>query len=127
MRIVFGILIVFGLIGAGWVIADQAYEAGLARGITQSGSAPAPGAPAPGPGVAPYPGYGYPHYGYYHAPFFGFFKLLWTVGLIFLFIALIRGVFWRRGRGGWYGGRGVPSMFEEWHRREHEKGNTGTA
>lgn len=129
MRIVVGILIVLALTGAGWMIADQAYQAGVARGITQSGTAPAPGDPAPGPGVPPYPRYGYPYYGYgYHGPFgfFGFFKVLWTIGLIVLFVALIRGLLWRGPWSGHWGGRGVPSAFEEWHRRAHERGEGGT-
>lgn len=121
MRIVVGILLVLVLIAGGYGLASQSYRAGYAEGLTQGGSPSAPS--EPGPGVRPYPMYGYRYHG--PGPFFGF-GLLWMVLIIFLLVALFRGLFWRHG---WhYGleGGGVPSRFEEWHRRAHERGSPGT-
>jgi hypothetical protein len=87
-----------------------AYNAGVARGIAESGQAiTAPAAGAPFVYVWPRPwGFG----------FFPFFPLFFLVLLFFVF----RGLFWRGPwRGGWacYGDRGVPPAFDEWHRRAH--------
>ena len=120
MRIVVGILLVLVLVAGGWAMTNQSYRAGYAQGVAQSGNAP-----APGPGAPPYPMYGYPYHG--PGPFFGFFGFFWVLLFIFLLSGLFRGLFWR---GGWHGhgpwGRGAPPAYEEWHRRAHEKGSTGT-
>jgi hypothetical protein len=129
MRIVVGVLIVLALIGGGWAIASQSYRAGYVQGLAQGPTPSAPGeqpAPAPGPGFRPYPMWGYPYHG--PGPFFGFFGLLWTVLIIFLIFSLIRGLFWRHGWSAYGpGGKGVPAMFEEWHRRAHEGGGRTSA
>lgn len=87
------------------IVGVVAYNAGVARGIADSGKLVA------APAGAPYP---YPYYGW-HRP--------WGPGHIFapflliLFVFLIvRGLFWR--------GRGACSYrgdLDEWHRRAHER------
>ena len=118
MRGVLGILLVL-VLAAG--VAGIAYNAGVSRGIVESGKIT-----PPPPGTAPYPYYGPFHYGFH--PFFGF-GFLFPLLFFFLFFGVLRGLFWRPW-GGYYGhyGKGVPPMFEEWHRRAHEeKRETGTA
>jgi hypothetical protein len=110
-RLVVFVLMVVMLAG----VAAYSYNVGVAQGIAESGRLlAAPGSAAPGsalPLVAVWPrpwGFGF---GFF--PFFPlFFVLFW--------ILVLRGLFWRRawwGRG--YGHRGVPPMFDEWHRRAH--------
>jgi hypothetical protein len=126
-RVIVSILLVLLLVLGGTFVARSAYQAGLARGLAESGQVGAPGqAGPPGqgePGARPYPSYG-PYYG--HGPWgFGFFGFLFPLLFIFLIFALLRGLFWRGWHGGppgpqGYWGKGVPPMFEEWHRRAHE-------
>ncbi len=100
-------------------VAGIAYNTGVARGLAESGQI------SPPPGIAPYPYYG----PYWHpGPFgFGFFGFLFPLLFIFLIFGLLRGLFWHPWRGYGHYGRGVPPMFEEWHRRAHEeKRETGT-
>ncbi len=120
MRIAVGILVALVVIGGVAGIATHAYNVGVAQGVAESGKV------SPPPAGAPYPYYG-PYYGpyFYHGPFgFGFFGLLFPLLFIFLLFGLLRGAFGRRH--GWWahsygpGGKGVPPMFEEWHRRAHE-------
>ena len=93
-------------------VGSYAYQLGVAQGIAESGRLVGPnGAPL----VAFYPrpwGFG----------FFPFFPVLFFV-LFWIFAA--RALFWRgrwhRGAAGGCGSRGVPPMFEEWHRRLHEQ------
>lgn len=96
------------LLGAA-VIGTGAYNAGVARGLAESGRiVAAPPAGAPYVYVWPHPwGFG----------FFPFFPILFFL----FFFLLVRGMFWRaRWRGGWhYRYGGVPPAFEEWHRRAH--------
>jgi len=120
MRGVLGILLVL-VLAAG--VAGVAYNAGVARGVVESGKIT-----PPPPGTVPYPYYGpFFHYGFHP---FGFgFGFLFPLLFFFLFFGLLKGLFWRPW-GGYYGryGKGVPPMFEEWHRRAHEeKRETGTA
>ena len=91
------------------VVGGMAYNAGIARGIEQSGKIVVA---APGVAPAPY----YPYYGWYRPWGFGFF-----FGPLFFFafwVLIFRGLFWR---GGWHR-RGVC--------REHEpmrsEGPTGS-
>jgi hypothetical protein len=65
----------------------------------------------------------------YYRPF-GFFGFLFPLAFLFLAFAALRFLFGRRRWGwrrGWVGheygpgGTGVPPMFEEWHRRAHER------
>jgi len=114
-RGIVGIVLVL-LLAAG--VAGIAYNAGIARGVAESGKITPPPS-----GVTPYPYYG-PFYGFH--PFgFGF---LFPLLFFFIFFGLLKGLFWRPW-GGYHGqyGKGVPPMFEEWHRRAHEeKRETGT-
>jgi hypothetical protein len=129
MRIVIGVLVALAVIAGAGGIASYTYHAGLAQGLAQSGHAlPGPGAPG-----GPYPAYPYGYawhgpfgfgpFGFFGSPFFG---LLWPLFWIALLFLLIRGAGrgWRRrgfAAGGPQGG-GVPSWFDEWHRRAHRSG-----
>jgi hypothetical protein len=75
------------------------------------------------------------HYGYpyaWHGPFgFGFFPFFPFFAILFWFL-ILRALFWRwggpwRGYRGWRDSEGVPPMFDEWHRRAHEKGTTASS
>jgi len=111
LRIVLALVVIAALAGLGVYV----YNAGVAQGLAASGKFVAPESSA-----APYP--------YYGRPFF-----FWPLGLagclfpllfIFLAIVLLRRVFWRgpRAWGGYHGHweKGVPPIFEEWHRKAHE-------
>src|SRR4051812_42583309 len=87
-------------------VGAYAYNAGVSRGIEQSGKiVVAPVAPA---GSTPYPYYyGWRPWGsgFFFAPFF----------FIFFFFMIARVLFWR---GGWYRhGCGYGGGLDEWHRR----------
>jgi hypothetical protein len=102
-----------------------AYNFGIMQGTLQSLRVQ-PAAPGTTPGTAPYPYYGGP---FFHPWGFGFGLLgcLFPIFFFFLIFALFRFVFWggrRYGHGwhrGWENDSGVPSRFEEWHRRAHEQ------
>jgi hypothetical protein len=121
-RWIVGILVGLVVIAIGAGIVNNAYQAGLAQGLAQSGQ---PGEPQPGMRPYHYGPWGYGWFG--HG--FGFFGFLLFLFLIF---AVIRGLFFwgRGGPGSWHRGpgAGAPPWFEEWHRRAHEgKQGTGTA
>lgn len=118
-----GLLVLVLLAGAAGV-GVIAYNYGVAQGLMQSGQIVAPEG-----GAVPY---AYPYYGpfFFHRPFFGFGLLGCLFPLLFFFVVfgLLRALFWRGPwgwgrRGGWghHGpwGKGVPPMFEEWHKRAH--------
>ncbi|MES1245652.1 MAG: hypothetical protein ABUT39_28865 [Acidobacteriota bacterium] len=94
------------------MVGFAAYQAGVERGLEQSGRIVAPPA---GANPYPYP-YPYPYYGWHRPWGFGFF-----FPFFFLFWFLVaRGLFWRRRA--WYGGGCGPyQRFEEWHRQAHER------
>ncbi len=105
-RLVVSVLMIAMLAG----VALYSYNVGVAHGIAESGRVlAAPGNAVPLVVVWPRPwglGFG----------FFPFFPLFF----ILFWILVLRGLFWRRawwGRG--HGYRGVPPMFDEWHRRAH--------
>ena len=106
------------------LVGFTAFQAGVERGIEQSGKIVAPPS-----GAQPYP-YPYPYYHGWHRPWgFGFFFF----PLFFLFwFLIVRGLFWRRrgwygpGYGAGYGGCGPRGRFEEWHRQAHEREAGGT-
>jgi hypothetical protein len=113
-----GLLVAILLIVAIGGAAYYAYCAGMAQGLMDSGKlvAPATGA-AP---IAPLR-----YYGRFIHPFgFGFGALgcVFPVLFLFLFMGLLRGVFFHRHWGmhhpDWE--NRVPPRFEEWHRRAHE-------
>jgi hypothetical protein len=91
-------------------VGTSAYQAGLARGLADSGKL----ASEAGRYVYPYPG---PFW--FHGPFFGFGFLFPLLFLVLVF-GLFRRPYWGRGCGGWRGG--PPPGFDEWHRRAHEEG-----
>ena len=101
-RIVLGIVLVLVAVMGAVAIGTNAYHAGIARGLEESGKLPV--------SYGPY---------WHHGPFgFGF-------GFLFplLFFVLIFGLFRGRHCGGSHGSwrtAGVPPMFDEWHRRAHE-------
>lgn len=97
-------------------IGSQVYQAGVARGLSESGQA----GPRP-EGAPPYGSYGYRPYGFG----FGFFGFLAPLLFFFLIFALLKGLFWRPwgGYGPWR--YGVPPEIEEWHRKAHESQQQG--
>jgi hypothetical protein len=98
------------------VIAGMvAYNVGLTQGLARAGGEP---------GAAAY-AYGWHHPWGFGLPFFPGFLL------IFLWFAVLRGLWWGgryRFGGGWHRRGGFPpEAFEEWHRQAHarEKGQQG--
>jgi hypothetical protein len=115
-----GIAIAVLVLAAAAAIGIGAYNAGVARGIAESGRFAA--APPSTPGAVPYV-YVWPHHWG-----FGFFPVFFLIFFFFALRGLLWGGPWRRGWGGpWRGGySGVPPAFEEWHRRAHEQQATQT-
>ena len=117
LRVLFALVVIAALAGLGVYV----YNAGVAQGMATSGKIVVPES-----GVAPYPYYGGP---FFFRPFgFGFAGCLFPLLFIFLALVLLRGFFWR-GHGAWGGHRGhwekgVPPLFEEWHRKAHEPQTT---
>jgi len=114
-------------------IGAVAYQAGVAHGIAlQPPAATAPATPG-GAQQAPAPPYAYYPYGYYGPWRFGFFGFLGPLLSIFVFVFLIRMLFWGFGGWGWrrrywnYDPNFVSPRFEEWHRRAHERMRDGSA
>jgi hypothetical protein len=117
------LIAVLVLIAAIAGIAYFAFQAGVAQGSPITIEAPS-GENAPMP--YPYYGWGMP----YHRPWgfgFGFFGFLILLFLFFLALRAFRFLFWgprwgwghHRGPWGRHWENGVPSMFEEWHKRAH--------
>jgi hypothetical protein len=125
-KIGFRILSALVLIAAIAGIAYFAYNAGVAHGSPVTIQAPA-GESAP----APYPPFGYGYGMPFHPPFafgFGCFGILIPLFLLFLAFNAFRFMLWgprfghMHGHGMMHHGpgeHGVPSMFEEWHKRMH--------
>jgi hypothetical protein len=94
------------------IVGFWAYNLGLAHGLAQQ-------LPPPPAGVQPW--------AYYRPWGFGpFFPVFFLVFWFFVFrLLLFRGGPWRRAWGRYYDGRfsDVPPMFDEWHRRAHEREN----
>jgi len=126
LRIVSALILVAAIAG----IAFFAFQAGVVRGSPVTIEAPS-GETAP----APYPYYGYGYGMPFHRPFgfgFGFLGCLIPLFLFFIVFGAFRFLFWGprwgwRHHGPW--GRwenGMPTMFEEWHKRAHgEAGQPG--
>ena len=132
-RIVFRIVSAFVLLVAIAGIGYFAYQAGITQGLAQNVQALSGQTPTTN----------LPYYAFPYGPRFigwggfGLFGCLIPLFLIFLAFAALRGLFWfgphrwrfhhhgpwgmphEPGTGDW--DRGVPSMFDEWHRRSHEK------
>lgn len=121
-RIVFGILVALLLMAGAVSLGAYAYNAGVAQGLIESGKLTdlPSGAEAR---VYPYL-YGGPFWFHRPVSIFGCFGPLFFILLIFV---LMRGLMWGGpwGRGhGWRHGpweKGVPPMFEEWHRQAHSQ------
>ncbi|MCC6299700.1 MAG: hypothetical protein IT314_10405 [Anaerolineales bacterium] len=120
LRVVAG-LVLLAVIAA---IGFFAFQAGVAQGSPITIEAPS-GESVPAP--MPYYGYGYGMRGHHPQGFgFGFGCLIPIFGLFLLVLALkaFRVMMWGprwgwgHGHGGW-GERGVPPMFDEWHKRAH--------
>jgi hypothetical protein len=118
LRVVSG-LVLLAVIAA---IGFFAFQAGVAQGSPITIEAPS-GESVP----APYPHFGYGYGMRYHHPFmWGFGCLIPLFGVFLLVLALksFRMMMWGP-RWGWghrhghWGERGVPPMFEEWHKRAH--------
>jgi len=116
------LFIFLAIVVLGGLIAVGAYDAGASQAVLQA---------VPAASGAPVVYYGHP-YGYGWG--FGFFPFgfLFPIFGIFLFFALLRGIFGGWGRGyyghrGWYGDgqqHDVPSRFDEWHKRAHGDATT---
>jgi len=134
---IIGALLLIGLVAAGGFMA---YKAGMTQGISQAPAVATAIAKAAESGqAAPIPpmmyshsyGYGYPMYGH-HFGFFPIGAICGSIFFLFLFFGLIKMIFFR---GMWYRGwgdhkhgpwskhweGGVPSMFNEWHKRAHDE------
>ena len=81
--------IILGALLLAAVVGFFAYNAGVEKGIVQSGKivTPAPGAPGP---------YAYPYPYYWHRPWGGGF-FLFPLFFIAFWLLVFRGLFWRRG------------------------------
>jgi len=115
-RVLLALVVIAGVAGVG----VYAYNMGIAQGLASSDKLVAPPT-----GAAPYPYLGGPFF--YHRPFgLGFLGCLFPLLLGLLVIALLRAILWRGrpgcGHVGHHGpwDKGVPPMFEEWHRKMHE-------
>ena len=121
-RIVFGIFLALVLIAGAVSIGVYAYNLGIAQNLAQSGN---PSNLAPGTGISPYPYYGPFGFHPFGFRFFGCFgPLLFFFFIFFLFRLLWWGGRWGHGPG-WrhaHWDKGVPPMFDEWHRQAHEQG-----
>lgn len=97
------------------IVGTMAYNAGVTRGIEQSGKivvAPVGAVPVP-----------YPYY-YGYRPWGGGFFLTPFLFIAFWFV-VARAMF---RRGGWQGGGcGAEGRLDEWHRRMHERMANGSA
>lgn len=116
-RRILAIVLALVAVAAAVGIGMQLYQAGVARGLAESGQI----TPRP-ESVPPYRYYG--PYGYH--PFgFGFFGFLFPLLFFFLIFSLFKGLFWRPW--GWSGSwkYGVPPAMEEWHRKAHESPQQG--
>jgi len=134
-RAILSVVLLVALAGGAVAVGLLAYNAGVARGLADSGKVAL--APA---GTAPY---AFPYYGWgFFGPGFGLLNclvLFFVFGLIFMLLrALVWGGlfggwrrhFWHRGWGdpntphswrqAWE--KGYPPMFDEWHRRAHGQG-----
>ena len=119
IRIVSALVLIAAIAGLGYV----AFNAGVAQGSPVTINAPE-GQTVPAPY---YYGHGMP----FHHPFgmgFGCFGILITLFLFGLAMKAFRMMVWgprfghMHGHGPWrhgWGERGVPPMFEEWHKRAH--------
>ncbi len=133
---VLGLLLFIGLIaGAG----AFSFKAGEARGVMQAPQVAAAieKAAEDGQAVPPMYGYGQP-YGYnygmrgygHHFGFFPFGAICGSIFFLFFFFGFMKMIFFRRMHHGGHHGHhgpwgkgwegGVPSMFNEWHKRAHE-------
>ena len=122
-----GVLLLMGLIAGGGFMA---YRAGVAQGIAQAPEvAEAIQQAAENGQVAPVPpmygyGYGYP-YAWGYRPHFGFFPFGFLGGIFFLFLffGVLRFLFFRPWRWGYYGHHhGHPWGGPPWMRPEGEEG-----
>jgi hypothetical protein len=128
LRILSALILIAAIAG----IAFFAFQAGVVKGSPVTIEAPA-GQSVP---VPPYavPGYGYGYGMRFHHPFglgFGCFGILIPLFLFFIAMRAFRFAMWGSrwgwghhqhgpwGRHGW-GERGVPPMFDEWHKKAHE-------
>lgn len=136
-RVILGVLIVVVLAAGAIGIGVTAYNYGVARGLSDSGQI----VPGPDQGRLDRPGriwsplhfgYAMPMMGGRFGYGFGFLGCLVPILFLFLVFALFRFIFWRPWGWGWrhhgpwgHGeGRGVPPMFEEWHKRAHGEQTT---
>lgn len=131
--------IVFRIIGAMLLIAlliaggTFVYRAGVAQGISQAPEVATAIEKAAENGQSNpmmyghgFGGYGYPHsYGFRHH--FGFFPfgICGSILFLFFFFGAMKMIFFRRWRHGHHGWghhnweNGVPTKFDEWHKRAH--------
>lgn len=117
-RIVAGLVLIAVVAG----IVFFAFNAGVSQGVATK--LPPPAAQ---PGTMPYPYYGMPFFWHPFSGIFGFLVGLFVLFFVFRLISLIVwGPRWgwghhRMWRHGWYEEGGVPPMFKEWHKRDHEE------
>jgi hypothetical protein len=119
-RALFAVAVVILAAMAAVAIGGLAYHAGVEQGLAE-GRRVSEAPPAGSAAGEPYRQF--PPFGFWHFAPFGFFFPLFPLLFIFLVFFLIRGLFWGRCGGYYYGPwrGGVPPTFEEWHRQAHEK------
>ena len=120
LRVLLALVLIAGIVGAGVYV----YNVGVAQGLAASGALRGG---APEAGAAPYPYFGGPFFHYRPLGLgFGFLRCLFPLLGLLLVLGLVRMILgcgrwgWRHGphQGPWE--KGVPPMFEEWHRKMHE-------
>lgn len=117
-RFVARVLVFFVLVVALVGLGIYVYQVGMAQGLAQADKVPAPSTvPIPTPyGVGPY----------FYRPWgwgFGCFGLLIPLLILLVIFSVIRTVLWggHLRRRGWMMEGNVPPMFDEWHKKAHEK------
>lgn len=117
-----------GALALAAVVGAMAFNAGVSRGIEQSGKIVI-AAPGTVPPPVPYPYYGY---GWHHPWGGGFF--FGPLLFILFFGLIVRGIFWRGGwhhRGRWMHDPRIRERMDQVHREMHERmwneGRSGNA
>ena len=113
-RVLLALVLIAGVVGVG----IYAYNVGVAQGLAASDKLVAPPV-----GAASYPYLPFFH----HRPFsYGLFGCLFPLLFGLFVIVLLRSILWRGPMGWRHMGhhgpwdKGMPPMFEEWHRKMHE-------
>ena len=113
-RFIRALVVALLFVAAFGAVGSYTYHLGVVNGMAESGRLAVPNG-TPVVAIWPRPwGFG-----------FGFFPIFPLLFFLFFWVLVARALFWRgrwhRGYGNRWETRGVPPMFEEWHRRMHEQ------